>query len=294
MNYNEFVDSVTGYLREAMPTGTRLEMIPLEKNNGVIREGLSVRRKGRNVAPTIYLDAYYQEYLEGRNLGGIYEQILEYCGDSDFEDRFEPEFFADYGKLRPTIVYKLINREKNEALLEKIPYLPYMDLAIVFYCLLADTPAGSATVLIHNTHLQLWKTGISDIYAAARENAPTLLPARLESMGDVIRELSGGTMDTCEDETPMYVLTNTAKVFGAACILYEGMMDVCRMRIGADFYVLPSSIHEVILLPVGAVPDKGELGRIVREINATQVRDTEVLSDNVYYYSAEEGRLTPA
>ena len=66
MNYQEFVGSVTGFLRETLPGGTELSLIPLEKNNGVILEGLSVRREGERAAPAIYLDTYYQEYLAGQ------------------------------------------------------------------------------------------------------------------------------------------------------------------------------------------------------------------------------------
>ena len=291
MNYNEFVDSVTGFLRDSMPGGTKLEMIPLQKNNGVVREGLSVRKRGRSVAPTIYLDAYYQEYLEGRSLRGIYEQILECCGDDVIEERFSAEFFTDYGRLRKTIVYKLINKAKNEELLTKIPYLPFLDFAIVFYCLLADTPSGSATVLVHNSHMNLWHTNISDLFAAAKENAARMLPARLDSMAEVIKELSVGGLQPCDDEVPMYVLTNSAKIFGASCILYDGMLETCAAKLGGNFFVLPSSIHEVILLPEDSVPDRTQLRGIVREINATQVKETEVLSDNIYIYLESIGQL---
>ena len=70
---------MTGFLRESLPGGTKLQMIPLEKNNGVIMDGLSIRKEGKRVAPMIYLDAWYREYLDGRSLRGICDQILECC-----------------------------------------------------------------------------------------------------------------------------------------------------------------------------------------------------------------------
>ena len=76
MNYQEFVGSVTGFLRETLPFGTELRMIPLEKNNGVILEGLAVRKEGEKAVPAIYLDSYYQEYLSGYPLRQIHETIL--------------------------------------------------------------------------------------------------------------------------------------------------------------------------------------------------------------------------
>ncbi|OUQ27276.1 hypothetical protein B5E77_06905 [Lachnoclostridium sp. An131] len=292
MNYQEFVGSVTDFLRESLPSGTKLEMLPLEKNNGVILDGLSIRRQGQKVAPTIYMDAYYREYLDGRSLKGICDQIIECCSNTDFEEKFNADFFSDYSRLQHTVVYKLINAEKNRELLKKIPHLPFLDLAIVFYCLLEDTPVGNATVLIHNSHLKLWKAGCSDLYRDAKANAVKLLPARLSSMADVIRELSGGLEEPEEVGVPMYVLTNSQKSLGAACILYEGVLESCADRIGGEFYMLPSSIHEVIMVPASAVSDEQELTAMVRDINRTQVRDTEILSDNIYLYSPVSGKLT--
>ena len=292
MNYQEFVGSVTGLLRESLPCGTKLEMIPLEKNNGVIMDGLSIRQQGQKVAPMIYMDAYYREYLGGRSLKGICDQILECCGDQSFENEFDLDFFMDYGKIRSTVVYKLVNAEKNRELLTRVPHLPFLDLAIVFYCLLADTPVGSATVLIHNSHMEFWKIGCSNLYRDAKENAERLLPARLESMSSVIRELSDGADEPEDTGIPMYVLTNQRRAFGAACILYDGVLKSCADRMGEPFYMLPSSIHEVIMVPASVVQDEKELTAMVRDINRTQVRSTEVLSDNIYLYSPVSDHLT--
>ncbi len=292
MNYQEFVGTVTGFLRESLPCGTKLEMLPLEKNNGVILDGLSIRRQGQKVAPAIYMNACYREYLGGRSLKGICDQILECCQETDFEAKFDTDFFTDYEKVRATLVYKVINAEKNRELLKKIPHLPYLDLAIVFYCLLTDTPVGNATVLIHNSHLNLWNIRCADLYRDAKENTERLLPASLSGMAEVIRELSGGMEEPEDTGVPMYVLTNVQKSLGAACILYRDMLKTCADRFGEAFYVLPSSVHEVILVPASAVENQKELIAMVRDINQTQVRDTEILSDNIYLYSPVSGNLT--
>lgn len=292
MNYQEFTGSVTGFLREALPGGTELTLIPMEKNNGVWMDGLSIRKQGRSVAPTIYLDSYYREYLEGRSFRTICEQILECCEDCAFMEHFDVEAFADYQRIRPTIVYKLINYEKNKELLTKIPHLPFLDLAIVFYCFWMDTPVGNATILIHNSHMKMWKVTVSELYRDARDNSRRVLPAELKPMTEVLKELSCGLEEMEEDEVPMYVATNARRSLGAAVILYDGMLKVCAERIGEGYYILPSSIHEVILVPGSVVPEAEELLEMVRDINATQVRDTEVLSDQIYFYSPESGQIS--
>ena len=288
MNYQEFVGSVTGFLRESLPGGTRLQLIPLEKNNGIIMDGLSVRKEGKRVAPMIYLDSYYREYLDGRSLRGICDQILECCEDSDFEEHFDVDFFREPERVRPTVAYRLINYEKNRELLQEIPHLPFLDLAVIFYSLLTDTPVGHATVLIRNSHLELWGKNTSWLYEAAKENTEKLLPKRLVSMEDMIYELSEGKQEPEYAGVPMYVLTNSRKSFGAACLLYDGE---CFRRLEESYYLIPSSVHEVILIPASAVGDSRELCALVQEMNRTQVRSTEVLSDTVYLYSEETRRL---
>lgn len=291
MNYQEFVGSVTGFLRESLPGGTRLQLIPLEKNNGIIMDGLSVRKEGKRVAPMIYLDSYYREYLDGRSLRGICDQILECCEDSDFEEHFDVDFFREPERVRPTVAYRLINYEKNRELLQEIPHLPFLDLAVVFYSLLTDTPVGHATVLIRNSHLELWGKNTSWLYEAAKENTEKLLPKRLVSMEDMIYELSEGRQEPEYAGVPMYVLTNSRKSFGAACLLYDGVLGECFRRLEESYYLIPSSVHEVILIPASAVGDSRELCALVQEMNRTQVRSTEVLSDTVYLYSEETRRL---
>lgn len=292
MNYQEFVGSVTGFLRETLPFGTELSLVPLEKNNGVILEGLTVRKEGERAAPAIYLDSYYQEYLAGRSIRQIQEDILECCEDREFSEHFDTDFFGDYRKVRSTIVYKLIHYEKNRELLKKIPHVPFLNLAVVFYSLLPDTPAGSATVLIYNSHLEYWKISCQELYRDAKQNTPRLLPAEMKTMSEVLSEFSDGLDNTEEDGIPMYVLTNSRKALGAACILYDNMLKHCAEWLGSAYYLLPSSIHEVILIPKSAVSDQRELAAMVRDINRTQVLKTEVLSDQIYFYSPESGQLS--
>lgn len=162
-------------------------------------------------------------------------------------------------RVRPTVVYKLIHYEKNKELLKEIPHLPFLDLAVVFYCLLTDTPVGHATVLIHNSHLELWGKNTSWLYKAARENTERLLPGKLVSMEDMIYDLSGGRQEAAYAGVPMYVLTNSRKSYGSGLPALPGTLDKCFRRFGESYYLLPSSVHEVILIPVSAVADSGEL-----------------------------------
>ena len=111
--------------------------------------------------------------------------------------------------------------------------------------------------------------------------------------GDLEDEFSD-VMHEQEDEDgriPMYVLSNKEKTMGAACILYDSILTLIGERLQDDFYILPSSIHECIVVPMNITTTKKELQEMVREINATQVIPEEVLSDEVYTYTREIHRL---
>lgn len=285
MNYEEFVDRVTDFLRESLPCGTQFRRVSVNKNNGVVREGLSVRREGQRIAPTIYLAAYYRDYQEGKALSAVLEGILDCCEGCGRLEDFDVDSFADYKKVRSVIVYKLVNFQKNQELLSDVPYLPFLNLAIVFYCLLSDQGMGQMTVLVRNSHLKLWGVGMSRLYRDAVCNSRRLLPEVFLPMEEVLGEENG------ECHAPMYVLTNKSRSLGAACLLYEGLLRRCARELGGDFYVLPSSVHEVILLPSVEDLDEGELTEMVQEINATQVKDTEMLSDQIYLYLSGEEKL---
>ena len=96
------------------------------------------------------------------------------------------------------------------------------------------------------------------------------------------------------DETKgysMYILTNCIRNFGAAAVLYRDVLKNIGEYLKEDFYVLPSSIHEMIIVPDSSAPSWRETAMIVKEINETQVREEEVLSDIPYHYKRKEGRL---
>ena len=91
---------------------------------------------------------------------------------------------------------------------------------------------------------------------------------------------------------PLLVLTNSRRYLGAACILYRGVLERFAKKLGENLYILPSSVHEVILLPETKVNSSKNLLRMVMEVNRTQLAPEEVLSDTVYYYDRKSGKIS--
>lgn len=244
------------------------------KNNGIVRTGLVFTRFGVNIAPTIYLEEFYEQYLQGTSVGELVQSVCEIYEKVEVKTSFPCTRILDYSKMKERIVYKVIQREKNKELLKKVPYEEFLDLAVVYYALLQKTEFGTATLLIKNEHIKEWNVSKEEIQLVAKKNTPRLLP-----------------MEALMFTEHMYVLTNSTRNFGAGVMMYEDVLEEVGEVFGENFYVLPSSVHEVIAVPESFGIDKSNLREMVKEINETVVDDEEILSDTVYYYSRAEKRL---
>lgn len=283
----------------------RVRINDVIKNNGVVLSGITMMQDDSNISPTIYLNHFYEEYERGEaTLENIVEEVLDTYERNKVNRSVDMRFFMNYESIKDRIIFKLIHAERNEELLKDIPHIRYLDLAIVFQCLVSEEMFGNATIMIHNAHLKIWDTTIEEIYRNAIQNTPKLQKYDIKNMRDILcemmllEEMEGpgeSEQDACfkelPDSVPMYVLSNKARVQGAACILYPGILKDFAAAIRSDFYILPSSIHEVILLPAQGEEDREALKQMVREVNASQVEREEVLSDSVYYFDREQNEL---
>lgn len=291
MNYEEFKTAIISRMEQLLDPDTSMQLKTICKNNGLKLDGLIISNKTSNVSPTIFLNHYYEQQEFFPDFDAICRDILLTYRQNCPAGRIDADFFTDYTKIRSHIAYRLVHYKKNEELLSTVPHVRYLDLAIVFYCLLDFSESGNATVLIHSSHLQLWKITLEQLYAQARRTTPVLLPYDFQSITSVISELFSSPADPGQNSPaasfrPMYVLTNSQKIYGASCILYPGLLKSLAEKLDADLFLLPSSIHEMILLPAASGSyDSKELAAIVSEINQTELAADEVLSSRVYYYS---------
>lgn len=290
MSYEEFILKVEECLKERMISTGQVSIKTSFKNNGQIRKGIAFAEEGADISPIIYLEEYFECFNQGSPFDMIINQICALYKNIKKEHCWEGEYILKYNNVKNKIIYKLISRQRNKELLKKIPYVPYLDLAIVFCVLveIQEKEGNIATMLIRNEHLRYWDVSAGEIFKAAAENTEKLLPSDLRTLYTMIKEITGNESEDETGENDMYVLTNTIRNFGAATILYEDRLKIIRMCFGENYYILPSSIHEVILLPESKAVGKNELSEIVKEINETQVKAEEVLSDSAYYFDGEK------
>ena len=294
MNYQQFIEEVERRVKEKIKGNETITVYihTAVKNNGKERKGITVSEKGIHISPTIYLEEYFQQFQEGKPIEKIVEKILQLYEEVKCSHPCEESLLQNYEELKGKFACKLIHRGKNEKLLNDIPYVPWMDLAIVVFVLLEVSPYGTATVLVRKEHLEIWGLTEAQLFDEAKKNTPILLPYQSCPMRKLLREICPYAVDEGEEEEEsLYVLSNKLRSFGAASMLYEGILEKVGQKLGENYYILPSSIHEVIVVPESKSPVKQDLEEMVREINETQVEEEEVLSDRVYYFSRKENRL---
>ena len=294
MNYQQVIEEVERRVKEKIKGNETITVYihTAVKNNGKERKGITVSEKGIHISPTIYLEEYFQQFQEGKPIEKIVEKILQLYEEVKCSHPCEESLLQNYEELKGKFACKLIHRGKNEKLLNDIPYVPWMDLAIVVFVLLEVSPYGTATVLVRKEHLEIWGLTEAQLFDEAKKNTPILLPYQFCPMRKLLREICPYAVDEGEEEEEsLYVLSNKLRSFGAASMLYEGILEKVGQKLGEYYYILPSSIHEVIVVPESNSPVKQDLEEMVREINETQVEEEEVLSDRVYYFSRKENRL---
>lgn len=289
MNYYQFIHAVEMKVKEGVEDNIIVYIQTSVKNNGTRRLGITLAERGINISPTIYLEEYYQQFQQGNSVDDIARDILRLYSEIRFQSSWKEEFIRDYQKIEGKIVYHLVNREANKELLKEVPYEEYLDLAIIFYVLLEVNSYGMASMMIRDEHLKMWDVTDKEIYQRACQNTWKILPYEFKTMHAVIEEFAG-EKETNEKDA-LYILSNRIRSYGAAAILYENRLEGIGDYLKENYYVLPSSVHEMIIVPESEAPGKEELSCLVKEINETQVDEEEVLSNQAYYYDRKKRRL---
>ena len=264
------------------------------KNNGVELESLTIIREGRNAYPTIYVDIWWDIYKAGESFDDIVAKVLEWEKKSALSRKMDLDFFLDFDRVKENLRYKIINTEKNVDLLNSIPHKDFLDLSKVYMVEVNTPEIGRGTVLVSNVHMELWKTTWEELDRYATEQTEKQNPSYIFDMVDMATEMLEKAVDVelPDFEIPhgqMYVITNQERYFGAAVLLYKDVFKNFATEKEEDLYILPSSTHEVIVIPASLAQYQGIKGlkEMVKEVNSTHVEPEEFLSDNIYFYDRQ-------
>ena len=310
MEYRDFVEQVKNQIQDFLPVkfaDATVEVNQVVKNNDCVLDGLLIKTEESNIAPTIYLNPYYKQIQDGAELDDVLTQIADVYQSHYIGHDMDMSAVLDYEKIKERIVCKLINMENNQLFLQGKPYSQIEDLAVVYQILMDKSKNGTATVTITDNMMDGYGITLDELHNRAIQNMDTLQPYCFKGMNEVMAETYAESiawenqisMEEAKEmalqmmldiPNAMYVLTNETKVNGANTILNDEIRQAIAKQVG-DFYVLPSSLHETLIVPKSSGMKLKDLEQMVQEVNQTQVAEEERLSDHVYEYDAKTHEL---
>ena len=299
MDYRIFVEKMREQVQEHLGKDYEVQITTNPKLNGTEKTGLSISRtqEPQQVMPIIYLEECFERYLQEKEFSECVEEIcVVYKHQKENEEKIMAELESienmnRWEKVQNKVYPMFVSAKENEDLKEKYFYQEYLDFLVLY--IIRVTEVGIGSIKITKQMVKSWKVSEYEIHHQAVENLKTD-GYRVRSLNSVVKEnLLGITEDTeeeIEEAEPMYVLTNQIKYFGAAGIFL--CAEMFQKIVGKqNFYILPSSVHELILIKDIDGYDMETLSTMVRNVNEEQVTEDERLSNHAYYYDWRQNRI---
>ncbi len=276
-------------LQERLGADHTVSVVRTKKNNGVMMTGIKIQKQEEIFAPVFYINGQEEEKMDPHE---ICQTILEkYLNQAEDMEKKLRGIDLELEHCRSRIIYRLVSRKRNKELLKKMPYIPFLDLAITFYLAIDLDHCCLQTIRIENELQEKWGLRLNELYRIARKNTEHLLPIRITRMNDLFQGVFEEVDLTNIEKTDMIIISNEIGVGGASALLYEGAVERLAEQYQLDLYIIPSSIHEVIVLPIQDESMLSFLQYLVRDINHKYVDNEEILSNCVYRYKREERKF---
>ena len=306
MSYEDFIYEICGRLKDKL--GEDYIVYPEEviKSNDTIMKGVMItnNKASTRTVPIIYLDEYYKKYKYTNDIDGCVESIIKMYKEATHKNMDEMIIDVfDWNKVSSRIYPIIMSKKMNSKLLKNLVYTTYLDLAVCYTIrlneLAQDTDEAIVSIRVRDDMLDRWGINEDELHNKALENMK-YDGYNIKSMATVIKELMFNCDGNCDCpieeienvESEMYVLTNRSKIRGATGILNQELLEKFAEQFNSNYYILPSSVHEVILLIEEESMDVGELNEMVRQINEDQVPREDVLEEHVYYYDIDKKEIS--
>lgn len=307
MDFNQFVDEVKGGIKLFLPREYEDAQVRVEEMRKLNENylGIAILKEDQVIAPTFNLNQLYEMYQSDpqismesimRNITGV---VL------DAPEQFDLKSITEYENAKEKLFIRVSSAEKNGEMLQNVPHQMREDLVITYHVAISMDEVGRGSTTITNDMLKRYGISEEQLHADAMESSPKIMPLHVDAMKNVIKQIIGGDnkpliqdkgfkameeviSEGLKEGEPMFVITNQQTMDGASAIFYPEVMKQLGECFQGDFFILPSSIHETIVLPDKGDFDYLSLKSIVQEINNNQVLEEEQLTNDVYHYDVKE------
>jgi len=290
LSFNEFSRAVEDNLNQRSDD-INIRNINVKKLNGVQMPVLSVSFGDSNIGMNLPLNEMYEQYNRGVDINEICDEAYRAVSrDHMVTAGINEEELLSTDYFMSNVIIEAVNSEKNHDMLLHAPYKQikgFNDIVLVGRLEVELPDDSRGTVLVTEDILQRVGVSAKEMFDVARENSEQKHPVKITTMAEVMSELTGMPEFLLEDVPPQYVVTNHDYLKGASVIGYDGIFDKIRETVGEDFYMLPSSVHEIIVIPKSFCSENElDLNSMVCEVNATVLDEKDFLSDNVFSYNS--------
>lgn len=297
MNYEEFKENLANDVKEQMESrsgsGVTVETRTVEKMNETY-DALTVKPDDSIIGVNLNVTSLYKEYEDGKDFDSIVNGAAEVAENAlSNKPDFNLDVIKDYDQMKDKLAIEVVSAERNKDLLETVPHKDIEDMAVVYRFVIGDTQAGTGTILVNNQMLENYGITAQQLHEDALKNAPEIRPLIIEGMAEVLAKQMGVEdlemlgLNIPPEQEQMFVASVEGNVHGAGVLAYQNFMDQAADRVGGSFFILPSSIHEVLIIPDNGKFDTASLENMVKEVNATTVDPSDQLTDSVYHYDAD-------
>lgn len=292
MDYKKFLKTIVKELKGFYGSEADVEVKDVLQNNGVHKDGLFITFTGNNkpISPIIYLDSIFESFSDGSKtmgecIGMIAGMRKEFTVDDSISGMAKE--LLSWKDVKDSIYPALISVSENKELLKNLVYTPFLDLATIYIVRLDYKDMGNASIKITNAMLNIYGIEKARLHMQAMANLEKddyEMEDMMELLYKMFPEADGNELRNVPGLKAgnMYVLTNSKKFYGAAAILDSRLLE--RNLGSMTSFILPSSIHETIFVPVSDELDADGLNEIIREVNHTQLDVSERLSNHYYIY----------
>lgn len=278
MEKNKFIEELFYELSCQLGKEFEMKQKRVWKNNGASYEGLVIEKLTEELSPVISLDKCYEDFEAGISMQEISEQVLkEYRRTAGNISLLNQQDIWSYERIKDRLYVEMVNKEWNEQYLEHKYYVPFLDLAVVYYIDTQldykDAPEHRGTAVTKD---------IFKIWSVERE---VIWKQVLENMG---KESLFLMLVVTEEENSLMTFEDAfQKNQGALALLQKSILDEAKKKLEEPFYILPVSIFELMIVPESQADEVEEMKKAIIESNHEMPVEY-LLSNNVYYYGEKE------
>ena len=294
MEYEKFKEQFVEDLKERLEAGGEklsVDLNAVQKMNQNY-EAVTVKPEDAIIGVNLNMTEIYERYDRGMSYDTLVSEVAEKA-DRALHDRpdFNLEALQDYDQMKEKLSMEVVSAERNADLLEKVPHKNMEDMAVVYRFVLDSDSEGRGSILVTNQLMDNYGITAEQLHADALQYAPVMRPAVIQTMAETLLEMMGPEakdMIPVLPDDPLFVATVPDKIQGAGVLAYQDFMEQAAERVGGDFFILPSSIHEILLVRDDGTFDINHLEDMVKQVNETEVAPEDLLTDSVYHYDSKE------